>query len=487
MKEFLRSGKGGALASSRRNAEEKALACTNEDTSKGVSTETARFWWNPLHKNYKFVALGVLGLLYVHNQWSRSLIYYLVNFKVSRTPESTIEFINHGLGFDENSYALLASLGFTCLYTLCSLFAGRVADLYNRRHIAIIAGTAWSSSVLLQGFASNFKQVFALRLLTGLSQSFTSPTSYTLLADFFSKEQRALANSVYASGMYFGVGMASLTILLNSAVGWRKACMVVGSAGLCIVTLVVLLLKEPSRKSATVSSATEERRKTSVGQHLSMRESLRAIFSNRTVLLVYMAAALREAAGLGIYTWCAPFFRGKFGSHMTKYAVLNAFVVGVGGVTSSFLGGFAFNYFISRYPNSGAQAFVCSIGCLLAIPLWIAVMSSGSFYGAISFLFFQYLVAEGWYGPTTALLQGLVPASVRGLAQGLLGMVLTSGNSSPLVVGYLVKRNVFELQQILTCLIPFFYLLSSLTFFLTGKHIQKQSYQTMKAVEASTR
>mmetsp|Transcript_30177 Transcript_30177/g.38937 ORF Transcript_30177/g.38937 Transcript_30177/m.38937 type:complete len:496 (+) Transcript_30177:126-1613(+) len=367
---------------------------------------------------YPYIALGSLALLYVHNQWTRSLIYYIVNFEVTATAKTATEFINIGLGFDENSYALLASLGFTLLYTISSLFAGRAADIFSRKKLAIFAATTWSTTTLLQGFARNFSQVFGLRVVTGLAQSFTSPTSYTFLADVFPPHRRALANSIYASGMYFGAGLASLSMLINSSFGWRGASKLIGSLGLGLAAFAMFILKEPVRKS-TLPHTPQRKEHQNDSASLRLIDALKIVFSSKPVRAVYLAAALREAAGLGIYTWCAPFFRSKF-------------------------------------------------------PTNVAV-SSGNFYLAIGFLFLQYVVAEGWYGPTTAILQDALPSTVRGLAQGLLGMILTAGNISPVLIGIFANKNDASLQALLSQLIPLFYLLSSSIFYLTGRLIEKES------------
>mmetsp|Transcript_18416 Transcript_18416/g.24314 ORF Transcript_18416/g.24314 Transcript_18416/m.24314 type:complete len:553 (+) Transcript_18416:122-1780(+) len=424
---------------------------------------------------YPYIALGSLALLYVHNQWTRSLIYYIVNFEVTATAKTATEFINIGLGFDENSYALLASLGFTLLYTISSLFAGRAADIFSRKKLAIFAATTWSTTTLLQGFARNFSQVFGLRVVTGLAQSFTSPTSYTFLADVFPPHRRALANSIYASGMYFGAGLASLSMLINSSFGWRGASKLIGSLGLGLAAFAMFILKEPVRKS-TLPHTPQRKEHQNDSASLRLIDALKIVFSSKPVRAVYLAAALREAAGLGIYTWCAPFFRSKFPTNVTQYAVLNAAIMGCGGVISSFLGGFLSDYWMSQKGrHSGGRAWTCALGCLGAVPFWMLAVSSGNFYLAIGFLFLQYVVAEGWYGPTTAILQDALPSTVRGLAQGLLGMILTAGNISPVLIGIFANKNDASLQALLSQLIPLFYLLSSSIFYLTGRLIEKES------------
>ena len=47
---------------------------------------------------------------------------------------------------------------------------------------------------------------------------FTTPAAYGLLADAFPRGSQATANSLYASGVYLGGGLASLSALLVASV-----------------------------------------------------------------------------------------------------------------------------------------------------------------------------------------------------------------------------------------------------------------------------
>lgn len=75
---------------------------------------------------------------------------------------------------------------------------------------------------------------------------------------------------------------------------------------------------------------------------------------------MFLATAFRFCAGFGIGVWCAPFFRGRFPSNSSEYAVLNAFVVAGGGLLSSFLGGVISDKFsvqVSRCMTSGGNRY----------------------------------------------------------------------------------------------------------------------------------
>lgn len=65
------------------------------------------------------------------------------------------------------------------------------------------------------------------------------------------------------------------------------------------------------------------------------------------------------------------------------------------------------------------RAWVPMVGSLLAIPCWVGVVQSGDFYTSLAFLLAEYIVAECWFGPTVTILQEDLPASVRGVGQGI--------------------------------------------------------------------
>ncbi|CAM9703847.1 unnamed protein product, partial [Choristocarpus tenellus] len=162
-----------------------------------------------------WVSLAMLLLVYVSNQWSRNLVYYVQNFDVASTSATAKEFMNIGIGFDETEYGLLASFSFTILFSTFSLLAGRTVDVVSRKTATTVSCLVWSLMTASTAFASSFPEVFALRVVQGSSQAFTTPAAYTLISDLFPAGARGTANSIYAGGVYLGGALASLSLLLN--------------------------------------------------------------------------------------------------------------------------------------------------------------------------------------------------------------------------------------------------------------------------------
>ena len=85
-----------------------------------------------------------------------------------------------------------------------------------------------------------------IRIAFAIINSVHTPACVSLINDFFQHEARSRANAVYVTAVSLGVGMASLTSIVNEAVGWRVSSLIVGGIGL-FVTSLIIFLEEPRR------------------------------------------------------------------------------------------------------------------------------------------------------------------------------------------------------------------------------------------------
>jgi hypothetical protein len=95
---------------------------------------------------YLTIVLPLL-LVYISNQWSRSSLYYLVDFSDS-ADVSAYTAMNVDLGFSQAQYGAVASVAFTALFAVASLFAGNFADKNDRRALTAGSAAVWSAATL---------------------------------------------------------------------------------------------------------------------------------------------------------------------------------------------------------------------------------------------------------------------------------------------------------------------------------------------------
>lgn len=289
--------------------------------------------------NNDFAWIGGLVLplwaVYISNQWSRSSLYYIVDFSDSATAFNAM---NVDVGFTQAQYGVLASLVFTSLFAVASLAAGAISDRYNRKTITIGAAIVWSIATLGTSFADTYTQVLAWRVLMGLACAFVTPPAYTLIAEKVQKERVSLASSLYGTGVALGGAFASLSILLDETVGWRQALLIIAIYGFSAAGLAALIL--PNDPKDTKIDNNDDDNGGGIGKQLlegeksdssSILDDVQEAFSTSRVRWLYLGSFLRFSSGLCIGVWSAPYYRQIFPGQEENYAVAQALITAVGG------------------------------------------------------------------------------------------------------------------------------------------------------------
>src|SRR5262249_42756330 len=152
---------------------------------------------------------------------------------------------------------------FTLLYALVGVPFGRLADRVSRKQILACGMLLWSILTAASGLATNYWQLFALRLGVGLGEASCAPAATSLLGDFSPPAQRGKALSLFMLGLPVGVALSFLLSgHLAASYGWRSAFLVAGLPGL-LCTVALLALKEPRRGAAEARSMGEVQTKRS--------------------------------------------------------------------------------------------------------------------------------------------------------------------------------------------------------------------------------
>ena len=198
---------------------------------------------------YAWYVLVVLVCVYIFNFIDRSILTILGPY------------IQKDLGLSDGQLGLLSGTVFALFYGLFGLALGRLADTWVRTWTIALGLTIWSGMTALSGFATSFGALAAARVGVGVGEASASPAAYSLLADWFPKEKRATALSIYSSGIFIGAG---LSFMISGVVvdgwnkayaaggaplglaGWQAAFLVVGIPGL-ILAAIVMTLREPPR------------------------------------------------------------------------------------------------------------------------------------------------------------------------------------------------------------------------------------------------
>ncbi len=358
---------------------------------------------------YSWYALAVLTAVYVLNFLDRTLIYILF------TP------IKKEMAFSDLQLALLGTTSFVIFYTLLGVPFGKVADVMSRK-IMIGAGLAlWSLFSGLTGFATSFWSLFLCRVMVGVGEATLGPAALSLLSDYFPSRMRATAQSIYASGIAFGGGLAFfLGGWIGQTYGWRWAFYLLGFPGLALAMLVFTLREQPRGKT---ESATAQR-----------SDDSSVLFKSKAFLYLCIGYALLGLASNNLGIWGTAFFVRVHKFSLMTVGTAAGLISIVVGVPAMVLGGY-FSDRVKRMFGGGRMAFTASVA-IASVPLWIALLFTNNVPMLVGVNVLLYALAIMWVGPATADVTEIAGPNLRGLAIGIFFStvnIVAYGLGSPLI------------------------------------------------------
>jgi MFS family permease len=205
---------------------------------------------DPRVSAYAWYALFLFVIVYVFNFIDRQIVSILA------------ESIKADLELDDAQIGFLYGTAFAVFYSLFGIPLGRLADSWYRGRLMAVGLALWSSMTAMSGFAQSFGMLATARIGVGIGEASASPAAYSMIADYFPKERRATALSIYSSGLYIGGGIAlpiggfvlaewgrQFPDPLSAPLGlapWQAAFLAVGLPGLLLAAWI-WSLKEPLR------------------------------------------------------------------------------------------------------------------------------------------------------------------------------------------------------------------------------------------------
>lgn len=122
-----------------------------------------------------------------------------------------------------------------------------MASIYNRRFLLGVAAICWAVSSVGTAFVHTFASLSICRMLLGVFESFSAPTSFSLIKDYFPPENRSFANSFFTGALFLGASLSSLCTIMIQQSGWRDTYFIVGLFGIFVGILFIIVVREQQR------------------------------------------------------------------------------------------------------------------------------------------------------------------------------------------------------------------------------------------------
>jgi predicted MFS family arabinose efflux permease len=378
----------------------------------------------------------------------------------------------------DSQVGLLGS-AFLLVYAVATIPFGIWADRGVRKTVVGIGVTIWSLATLFTGLARSYAQLFAARAVLGIGEASYYPAGTALLGDYFKKEGRGRAMSIWASGTAVGiaVGFAGGGIVA-STLGWRAAFYMTAVPGL-LFAILAFGLREPLRGAAEAQGP-QTRKAASITWRTFLQllqiPTLRSTIAAETALFFVLGGAA---------FWLPTYLSRRFALGTGSAGTLAGGVLVLGLLAGSLLGG------------TIADRLTIRRGSASNLPIGIAGFVAGAVFVALALLMPSLVLFVPMFllgaaclylynGPYTAIKQNVVLPTVRASAVTLALLIehLLGDSYAPFAIGKLSDA-LGSLQLALLILLPPLLLVAALAA-LTGIEHEDRDGRAMEARWASS-
>ena len=283
--------------------------------------------------------------------------------------------IQADLGVTDGQMGLLLGLAFGIFYATMGLPLGWLADRTRRVSIVSCAIALWSAATAFCGLASNYLQLFLLRMSVGVGEAALSPCTMSMVADSFPKEKRGKAIAVYSMALSLGTATAYYAIgallaalrgvevlnwpLVGAIKPWQAVFIIVGVPGL-LLALAMLTVKEPVRRDL-------KRGASSAPWHM-----FRYLFSNWKTYLTFVLPFCLMTTVAYTHFWMPEVFLRTWGMEAPEFAKTKAIVTLICAPGTVFSAGALSDYLVRR-GRDNAPLLIAVAGTFLFVPTGVLI------------------------------------------------------------------------------------------------------------------
>ncbi|MDE0489621.1 MAG: MFS transporter, partial [Gammaproteobacteria bacterium] len=269
---------------------------------------------------YRRYVLGLLLVVMTLNYADRYVIGILL-------PQ-----IKSDLALSDTQIGFITGAAFTVFYALLGVPIASLADRRSRKKIIAAALALWSLMTCLCGLARSFVQLAVFRVLVGIGEAGCTPPSHSLISDYFSPRERAMAMAVLGLGSSLGVFLAFLVGgWITDAYGWRVTLVSFGAPGVLIALVVYFTLRDPPRGHSEGLEVAEKAPR--------MFPAFRGLWSKGTFRYMVLGGSMYGLVSTALLAWLPSFYTRTHGLEIATVGTWLAFTKALPHAAGTLLGG----------------------------------------------------------------------------------------------------------------------------------------------------
>lgn len=159
----------------------------------------------------------------------------------------------------DDGYAMIVNVFLIC-YAIMYPLSGILVDKFGPKKVITTGIIAWSLACIGGGLSTNVIQFTIFRGILGLAEPTIFAGQIVAITLWFTKKQRATANSLCTAGGSIGTVIAPILIAWLAAVlpSWQEIFIIAGAVGLVVAVVWIVVYKTPSQEILALTIGKEK-------------------------------------------------------------------------------------------------------------------------------------------------------------------------------------------------------------------------------------
>jgi len=386
------------------------------------TTRTVRYRGIPAHRYAWFIVI----LIWLTN---------MLSFFDRQAMAFAAPFIAKEIGYGTATIGLITGIVFAS-YAVAQIPGGRLADKFGQRRWVILGVVWWTIfSVLTGAVAHTLALLLIVRLCMGVGEGIVPPSTYRIIANWFSTGKRTFALGAMLTSATVGPALAPLIAApIIATFDWRAVFYFSAIPGIVIAVLLWLWLRDsPSSLTTDPPSSADRNASPSPEPRLSLRDLVTARLVMNTLAIFFLFFTL-----YGINAWLPTYLSVYRGLDLERLAAFSSLPY-VAGAIGMLIGAALCNGPLKDHRVGFVVAG--TFGTALAIlGVWAAPDAVIGEVFIVLALFCTYMI----FGPAFSTPMDSVPTSGVGTYLGAINMApQIAGVVSPIIIGAIVGPDSF--------------------------------------------
>ena len=328
--------------------------------------------------------------------------------------------LQKSIGWSESEYGLIVT-SFQAAYAIGYFIVGRMMDSISTRKGFAIILSLWSLAAMAHAAARSAMGFAIARAALGLGEAGNFPASIKTVAEWFPKQERALATGIFNAGSNIGAIIAPIIVpVIALSWGWEWAFIVTGGIGFVWVFFWLALYRKPEEHGRITetefahirSDPAEKDDKISWGQ----------VFPKRQTWAFAIGKFLTDPVWWFFLFWLPKFLNQEYGLTLDRMGlplVIAYLAADVGSVG----GGWLSSTLIKRGWTINRARKTAMLVCAVSVVPIVFAAKASNLWVAVALVSLALSAHQGWSANLYTIASDMFPRKAVGSAIGIGGTV----------------------------------------------------------------